>query len=113
MRDPGCNGLAGFSGFSGLTPVCYWHYTPFDNLVEKSDAVQVYGEVNADLSAKTKFHVEVLYAHTDVPDWNTSPSYAALATPTAEASPIAGPLYRAGHQPRAARLHRRQSPRSA
>jgi iron complex outermembrane receptor protein len=85
MRDPGCNGLGGFSGFSGLTPVCYWHYTPFDNLVEKSDAVQIYGEVNADLSAKTKFHVEVLYAHTDVPDWNTSPSYAALATPTAEA----------------------------
>jgi iron complex outermembrane receptor protein len=90
MRDPGCAGLQGFAGFSGLTPVCYWHYTPFDNLVEKSDAFQIYGEVNADLSEKTKFHVEVLYAHTDVPDWNTSPSYAALATPTAEASPIAG-----------------------
>jgi iron complex outermembrane receptor protein len=90
MRDPACNGLGGYPGFSGLTPVCYWHYTPFDNLVEKSDAVQIYGEVNADLSAKTKFHVEVLYAHTDVPDWNTSPSYAALAVPTAEASPIAG-----------------------
>ena len=90
MRDPGCAGLSGFPGFSGLTPVCYWHYTPFDNLVEKSDAIQIYGEVNADLSDKTKFHVEVLYAHTDVPDWNTSPSYAALAVPTAEASPIAG-----------------------
>jgi iron complex outermembrane receptor protein len=90
MRDPACSGLGGYPGFSGLTPVCYWHYTPFDNLVEKSDAVQIYGEVNADLSAKTKFHVEVLYAHTDVPDWNTSPSYAALAVPTAEASPIAG-----------------------
>jgi len=90
MRDPSCTGLGGFAGFSGLTPVCYWHYTPFDNLVEKSDAVQIYGEVNADLSDKTKFHVEVLYAHTDVPDWNTSPSYAALATPTAEASAIPG-----------------------
>lgn len=90
MRDPACAGLGGFPGFSGATPVCYWHYTPFDNLVEKSDAIQLYGEVNADLSDKTRFHVEVLYAHTDVPEWNTSPSYAALATPTAEASPIAG-----------------------
>ena len=90
MRDPACAGLGGFPGFSGQTPVCYWQYTPFDNLVEKSDGIQLYGEVNADLSDKTRFHVEVLYAHTDVPEWNTSPSYAALATPTAEASPIAG-----------------------
>ncbi|MET3665089.1 iron complex outermembrane receptor protein [Caulobacter sp. 1776] len=90
MRDPACAGLGGFPGFSGLTPVCYWHYTPFDNLVEKSNAVQAYAEANADLSAKTKFHAELLYSHTDVPDWNTSPSYAALAVPTAEASPIAG-----------------------
>ena len=89
MRDPACAGIGGFPGFSGLTPVCYWHYTPFDNLVEKSDGVQVFGEVNADLSAKTKFHVELLYAHTDVPDWNTSSSYAALAVPTAEVAPSA------------------------
>lgn len=87
LRDPACAGLGGFAGFSGLTPVCYWHYTPFDNLVEKQDAVQAYAEANADLSAKTKFHAEVLYSHTDVPDWNTSPSYAALATPTAEVAP--------------------------
>ena len=90
MRDPACGSVGGFPGFSGLTPVCYWKYTPFDNLVEKSDGIQVYGEINADLSDKTRFHVEVLYAHTDVPDWNTSPSYAALAVPTAEASAIPG-----------------------
>lgn len=84
MRDPACASLGGFPGFSGLTPVCYWHYTPFDNLVEKSNAVQVYGEINARLSDTTKLHVEALWSHTDVPDWNTSPSYAALAVPTAE-----------------------------
>jgi len=87
VRDPACGNLGGFPGFSGLTPVCYWHYTPFDNLVEKSNAVQAYAEANADLSATTKLHVELLYAHTDVPEWNTSPSYAALATPTAEVAP--------------------------
>jgi iron complex outermembrane receptor protein len=86
FRDPSCTSLGGYAGFSGLTPVCYWHYTPFDNLVEKQDAIQMYGEVNAELSAKTKFHMEALYSHTDVPDWNTSPSYAALAVPTAEVS---------------------------
>ncbi|WP_240621516.1 TonB-dependent receptor [Caulobacter zeae] len=88
LRDPACAGRGGYPGFSGLTPVCYWHYTPFDNLVEKSNAVQVYGEINARLSETTRFHVEALYAHTDVPDWNTSPSYAALAVPTAEVAPI-------------------------
>ena len=90
LRDPGCAGLGDTPGFSGITPVCLWHYTPFDNLVEKSDAVQVYSEINADLSEKTRFHAEVLYSHTDVPEWNTSPSYAALAVPTAEASAVPG-----------------------
>jgi iron complex outermembrane receptor protein len=89
IRDNGCAGLGNFPGFSGLTPVCYWHYTPFDNLVEKSDGIQVYSEINADLSEKTKFHVEVLYSHTDVPEWNTSPSYAALAVPTIDVAPAA------------------------
>lgn len=88
-RDPQCEALGGFAGFSGTTPICYWHYTSYDNLIEKEDRFQLYGEVNADLDATTKFHGEVLYAKTDVPDWNTSPSYAALAGPTAEAEPSA------------------------
>jgi iron complex outermembrane receptor protein len=99
FRDPSCTGLGGFAGFSGLTPVCYWHYSPFDNLVEKQDAIQVYGEVNADLSAKTKFHMEALYSHTDVPDWNTSPSYAALAVPTSETTPVAGSYFVPANNP--------------
>ncbi|WP_426015216.1 TonB-dependent receptor [Caulobacter sp. DWR2-3-1b2] len=102
FRDPSCSTLGGFAGFSGLTPVCYWHYSPFDNLVEKQDAIQAYGEVNADLSAKTKFHAEVLYSHTDVPDWNTSPSYAGLAVPTAEAAAaptLAGRYYVPANNP--------------
>jgi iron complex outermembrane receptor protein len=99
FRDPSCTTLGGFAGFSGLTPVCYWHYTPFDNLVEKQDAIQMYGEVNADLSAKTKFHMEALYSHTDVPDWNTSPSYAALAVPTAEVAVVPGSYYVPANNP--------------
>lgn len=101
-RDPQCAPLGGYPGFSGATPVCYWHYTPYDNLVEKQDSIQLFGQINADLTDKTKLHVEALYAHTDVPEWNTSPSYAALAVPTAEAAPapsLAGRYYVPGNNP--------------
>ena len=86
-RDAGCAGAGGFAGFSGTSPRCYFHFVPFDNIVEKEDRFQVYGEINADLSDKTKLHVEALYAHTDVPNWQTSPSYLTLSSPTAEAMP--------------------------
>ncbi len=89
FRDPQCATLGGFAGFSGAVPVCYFQFTQFDNLVEKQDRVQLYGELNVDITDKTKFHAEALYAHTDVPEYATSPSYALLSTPTAEAEPSA------------------------
>lgn len=89
-RDDQCAADGGFEGFSGLTPVCYWQYNQFDNLVEKTDRFQLYGEFNADLTDTTKLHIEGLYASTDVPEWKTSPSYALLGTPTAAGSPVPG-----------------------
>jgi iron complex outermembrane receptor protein len=86
-RDAGCAGAGGFAGFSGTSPRCLFHFVPFDNIVEKEDRFQLYGEINADLSDKTKLHVEALYAHTDVPNWSTSPSYLTLSSPTSEAMP--------------------------
>ena len=86
-RDAGCAGAGGFAGFSGASPRCLFHFVPFDNIVEKEDRFQIYGEINADLSDKTKLHVEALYAHTDVPNWATSPSYLTLSSPTSEAMP--------------------------
>lgn len=99
FRDDQCTPLGGFSGFSGLTPVCYWQYNQFDNLVEKEDRWQIYGEFNIDLTDTTKFHLEGLYASTDVPEWKTSPSYALLATPTATVSPVPGRYYVPGTNP--------------
>ncbi len=89
-RDTGCAAAGGFAGSSAASgaPLCYFHYIPFDNIVEQEDRVQLYGEINVDLTAKTKLHVEAMYARTDVPEWNTSPSYAVLTTPTAEAEPL-------------------------
>ena len=88
-RDAGCTPLGGTPGFSGTTPVCFWHYIDYDNIVEKEDHYQIYGEYNLHIDARTTLHTEALYAYTNVPDWKTSPSYAALAVPTAEAEPSA------------------------
>jgi iron complex outermembrane receptor protein len=99
FRDSNCAGAGGYAGFSGFTPVCYAHYIEYDNLVEKEDRFQVYGEFNVALTDKIDFHIEGLFASTDVPEWKTSPSYALLATPTAATSPIAGRYYVPGTNP--------------
>ncbi len=89
-RDTGCTALGGRAGFSGTTPVCQWQYTEWDNLVEKEDRWQLYGQIDVDLSDTTKFHGEAFYSKTEVPEWKTSPSYALLGVPDAVTSPNAG-----------------------
>jgi iron complex outermembrane receptor protein len=99
FRDSNCSALGGFAGFSGATPVCYAHYIEFDNLVEREDRFQIYGEFNHEFNDTTKLHIEGLFASTDVPEWKTSPSYALLATPTATTSPVPGRYYVPGTNP--------------
>ncbi|MDP2259417.1 MAG: TonB-dependent receptor [Caulobacter sp.] len=89
-RDTGCAALGGRPGFSGTTPVCQWQYTEWDNLVEKEERWQVYGQIDVDLSETTKFHAEAFYSKTEVPEWKTSPSYALLAVPDPVTSPFNG-----------------------
>jgi iron complex outermembrane receptor protein len=96
-RDPGCAGLGATPGFvPASTPVCYWQYTKFDALTEKEDRYQVYAELNANLFSDTKFHAEGLYASTDIPIYRTSPSYAALQTPS---TPVAGQYFVPANNP--------------
>ncbi len=92
FRDPQCAVLGGTPGFSGTTPACYEHYIEWDNLVEKEEHYQVYGQFNYELSDNHKFHFEGLYGRTEVPKWETTPSYALLANPTPEALAGAGAL---------------------
>lgn len=89
--DTGCGPLGGAQIGGGL-PACNWQYTPYDNLVEKENKFQIYGEVNADLSENHRFHAEAFYSKTDVPEWKTSPSYLALQAPTALTNPTVGSL---------------------
>lgn len=87
-RDPACATLAGFPGFSGTTPVCFWHFAPYDNIVEKEERYQIFGSADVKINDNHSVHAEFLYADTTTPEWKTSPSYAFLQTPSAQAAPI-------------------------
>ncbi|MEW5683409.1 MAG: TonB-dependent receptor [Pseudomonadota bacterium] len=91
MDTAGCNAVGGVVQ-GGALPACLFHYVEYDNLVEEEDRLQLYGEVNADLSENHRLHIEALYGKTDVPNWKTSPSYLALQTPTSLTNPLAGAL---------------------
>jgi iron complex outermembrane receptor protein len=89
--DVGCSALGGIP-VAGAIQSCRFHYTEYDNLVEREDRFQIYGEANFDLNENHKFHLETLFAKTDVPNWKTSPSYLSLQTPTATTNPTVGSL---------------------
>ncbi|MBI1407169.1 MAG: TonB-dependent receptor [Caulobacter sp.] len=87
QTDSGCTVLGGT-----LAPYCNWNYTAYDNLIEKENRYQLYGSWELELTPDAKFHADVLYASTDVPEWQTSPSYLALQVPTITTNPAAGTL---------------------
>lgn len=84
--DSNCAAVGGFAGFTGTTPACYYTYIPFDNLVETQDQYQVYGEFNADLGENSDFHVEALYAQTNIPHIRFSPGYPPTSGPNGPGS---------------------------
>jgi iron complex outermembrane receptor protein len=83
-RDAGCASLGGYPGFSGTTPVCQMQYVDFDNLQEEEDKLQVYSSVTMNLAPTHRVFADVLYASVDVPQWETTPLYAILSTPSTE-----------------------------
>ncbi|MCR5874400.1 TonB-dependent receptor [Phenylobacterium sp. J426] len=91
VLDAGCGPLGGIP-VAGTIPQCRFHYIEYDNLTEKEDRYQLYGEINADLADNHRLHIEALWAKTDVPNWKTSPSYLTLQTPTATTNPTVGSL---------------------
>ena len=85
FRDPGCADLGGTPGFSGTTPVCYNRYIDYDNLVETENRYQLFGSASVKVNDSAELYVDGMYSHTDVPEYNTSPSYIILASPSADA----------------------------
>ena len=77
FRDPACTALGNLATVSqtgGLQ--CQFQFTAFDNLIEEEEHYNVYGEFNMLFGESTEFHVEAMYAAHDVPEENSSPSYA-------------------------------------
>lgn len=85
-RDANCASVGGFVGFTGNTPACYFTYVPFDNLVEKTDRLQLYGEANSNLSDAVKLHVEASYGKSELPDVRFSPAYPPTSGPNGPGS---------------------------
>ena len=71
--DVGCTPLGGIVTADGI---CRNQYITWDNIVEEETRYQLYAEANFELTDTLKAHVEALYAHTDTPTVNTTPSYA-------------------------------------
>lgn len=89
VNDNGCVALGGV-----LAPTCNYQFTQFDNLVEEESRYQVFSEYNREFENGTKFHLEGLYANTDVPTWKTSPSYPPQVL-TSQFVPITNPGFAA------------------
>jgi iron complex outermembrane recepter protein len=88
IRDPQCDDLGGVPGRAGTgAALCYWQYSVYDALTEEEDRWQVYADYDFDITDATSFHIEAMYADTEVPIYRTSPSYAALQAP---AGPVPG-----------------------
>jgi iron complex outermembrane receptor protein len=78
LVDPGCAAISGPLTTGG----CQMQFIGFNNLIEDEDHYQLYGEINVDLTEKTKFHAEVLYAAHEVANEHSSPSYPPNNLPT-------------------------------
>ena len=78
LVDPGCAAISGPLTTGG----CQMQFIGFNNLIEDEDHYQIYGEINVDLTEKTKFHAEVLYAAHEVANEHSSPSYPPNNIPT-------------------------------
>ena len=75
--DANCAALGGFAS----PGVCRFSYVPFDNIVEKTERQQYYGEINTKLGGDAELHLEGLYAETQLPNYRTSPGYPPTSGP--------------------------------
>jgi len=69
--DVGCETLGGFQDGA----LCRFTFVPNNNIIEESDRYQVFGEFNVDLSDDVRFHVDALWARTELLSFNQSPAF--------------------------------------
>ena len=84
--DEGCEAAGGFRSLFGSTSdLCFTNFLAFSNLIEPEDRIQLFGDVEIDLSSATRFRVTALAGHTDTV-LNTSPSFLPTIAPSANAA---------------------------
>jgi iron complex outermembrane receptor protein len=83
FADNGCTELGGTLA-NAANPVagCRFQFTQFDNLVNKEDHYQVYGQVNFDLTDDWTLHGELLWSRHNVPRERVSPAQSTTQFPT-------------------------------
>lgn len=95
FRDNGCNelgsqqltgGLKPTTTAAGNTALCRYQFSNFNDLVNKEQHYQLYGEVNFELADNIKFHGEVAWNRNNVPNQRISPANLTTQFPTANTS---------------------------
>ncbi len=69
--DPNCEALGGYAE----SWTCRFRYQPWDILIEKQRHLRTFAEINGPLGDDAKYHIEALWADTDMPHYTTTPSF--------------------------------------
>ena len=54
---------------------CRFRYQPWDNLLEQSNHLRAFAEINGELGDNSSYHIEALWAEAETPAWVTTPSF--------------------------------------
>ena len=73
--DPGCEALGGGIRATGGLPQCQFRFSQYQNLIDRQEELQLYGELNTRLGDVAELHVEGYYSFHDVPEENTAASF--------------------------------------
>lgn len=111
FADPLCEPMGGVqTDLSGVPDSegaqCRTQFTPWDQIVDEQDTYQLFSQYNYEFADNTVLSIEGLYAFTDVPYTNITPSFTTtrnitstvnpggLSQTSAFRDPAAGPLFR-------------------
>lgn len=75
--DPNCNELGGFNTPIASTGggICRFQYTFFDNLIEDTDQLKLFSELNYEISPDVNLNIEAAWSKLEIDNWATSPAY--------------------------------------
>lgn len=90
--DPACQDFGGVLTTQAGVPdaagtQCRMQFTGWDQLVDKQDTVQLYSQYKYSFGNGSDLHLEAMYAHTDTPYTNITPSFTTSRNITSTVNP--------------------------